>query len=99
MPNNEAAATTPFSVAPKANSFAISGNATPVVKNHHALEKLAGSGQPPNEPLHIGDGGMADRRRISPDRRFVDVVLNAPAGCLSWDRRRALRGHGVKPNS
>src|SRR5260221_530832 len=32
MPNNEAAAMTPFSVAPKANSFAISGKATPVVK-------------------------------------------------------------------
>src|SRR6516165_7087233 len=94
MPNNEAAATTPFSVAPRANSFAISGKATTGGEDHHAFEKLAGSGEPPNEPLHIGDGGMADWRRIRPDRRLVDVVLDASAGSFSWDRRRAFRGHG-----
>jgi len=63
-------------------------------EDHHAFEKLAGSGEPPNEPLHIGDGGMADWRRIRPDRRLVDVVLDASAGSFSWDRRRAFRGHG-----
>jgi hypothetical protein len=63
-------------------------------EDHHAFEKLAGSGEPPNEPLHIGDGGMAHRRRIRPDRRFVDVVLNGPAGSSSRDQRRAFRGHG-----
>src|SRR5260221_14473178 len=94
MPNNEAAAMTPFSVAPKANSFAISGKATPVGEDHDAFEKLGGSGEPPNEPLHIGDGAMVDWRRIRPDRPLIDVVLDAPAGSLSWDRRPSFRGHG-----
>src|SRR5262249_692745 len=40
MPNNEAAATTPFSVAPRANSSAISGKATPVVKTKMASKNL-----------------------------------------------------------
>jgi hypothetical protein len=62
-------------------------------EDDHAFEKLAGSGEPPNEPLHVGDGGMADWRCIRPERRLVDVVLDASAGSFSRGRRRAFRGH------
>src|SRR5258708_11720470 len=37
---------------------------------------------------------MVDWRRIRPDRRLIDVLLDAPAGSLSWDRRPSFRGHG-----
>src|SRR5215468_12700914 len=93
MPNNEAAATTPFSVA-QGEFFRHQRQSHTGGEDHHAFEKLAGSGEPPNEPLHIGDGAMVDWRRIRPDRRLIDVVLDAPVGSLSRDRRPAFRGHG-----
>jgi hypothetical protein len=36
--------------------LAIRGKAAPVVKTTHALEELAGRGEPPDEPLHVGQG-------------------------------------------
>jgi hypothetical protein len=49
-------------------------------EDHHALEELAGSGEPPDEPLHVGQRGVIHRRRIRPDRRLVDVLLDGLAG-------------------
>src|SRR5262245_54702786 len=99
MPNNEAAATTPFSVAPRANSFVISGKATPVVKTTMPSKNLPAAASHQMNHCILVMGGMAHRRRIRPDRRFVDVVLDGPARCFTWYRRHTFRGHGVKPNS
>src|SRR5438067_1841876 len=46
MPNSEDAATTPFSVAPSANSFPISGKATPVVKTTMPSKNLPAAAKP-----------------------------------------------------
>src|SRR5216684_2246397 len=46
MPNSVDAAITPFSVTPKANSFAISGSATPVVKTTMPSKNLPAAASP-----------------------------------------------------
>jgi hypothetical protein len=45
-----------------------------------AFEELAGGGQAPDQPLHVGDRGKMHRRGVGPDRRLVDVVLRGFAG-------------------
>jgi hypothetical protein len=64
-------------------------------EDHHAFEELAGGGQSPDQPLHLGDRSVVNRRRVRPERRFIDVVLDASAGDSASARRRAVRGHGA----
>jgi hypothetical protein len=63
-------------------------------EDHHAFEELAGGGQSPDQPLHPGDRSVANRRRVRPERRFIDVALDGSAGD-SASARRAVRGHGA----
>jgi hypothetical protein len=62
-------------------------------EHHHALEELAGGGQPPGEPLHVGQRGTAHDGRVRPHRRFVDVVLDGLAGLAARHRRGAIGAH------
>jgi hypothetical protein len=56
MPNSDDAATTPFSVGPQRELFSHQRQGYAGGEDHHAFKEFAGSGQSPDQPLHIGDG-------------------------------------------
>ena len=61
-----------------------------------ALEEFAGSGEPPDQPLHAGHRRRREVGAIGPDRQFVDVVLDGAAGGLrggGWCRFKRRVGH------
>ena len=62
-------------------------------EDDHAFEELAGGGQSPDQPLHLGDRSMINRGRVRPERRFIDVVLDGSAGDSASSRWCAVRGH------
>jgi hypothetical protein len=66
-------------------------------EDDHALEELAGRGEPPDEPLHVGHRGIAHGGRIRPHRRFVDVLLDGSGHGGAASGRRILHGHDSQP--
>jgi len=78
---------------PQIEFFAHQRQRDPGHEHDHALEKLAGGGEPPDQPLHTGDRGIVNRRRVRPDRRLVDVFLDGLAGACAWRRRASFRRH------
>jgi hypothetical protein len=66
-------------------------------EDDHALEELAGRGEPPDEPLHVGHRGIAHDGRIRPHRRFVDVLLDGSGHGAASSGRRILHGHDSQP--
>ena len=100
----------PFCAAVSPNSETISGSATPVM-NDQPLEELPRGREEPDAPLHPGQGDTRGGGSIGPERRLVDVALDAAGlgppivtlkiGFGGHDRvsLHAVRGASVAPSS